>query len=95
MTDTSTDDEQVYADLRALTDQYMQAVRARLAEVESPLTRERGARLVTDDMLTGAKAAKLIRSAAMGELKQGRTLKQVAELTGLSVPRVDQLLKAQ
>ncbi|MBZ9594029.1 MULTISPECIES: hypothetical protein [Streptomyces] len=95
MTDTSTNDEQAYADLRTLTDQYMQAVRARLAEIDSPLTRERGARLVTDDMLTGAKEAKLIRSAAMGELRQGRTLKEVAELTGLSVPRVDQLLRAK
>ncbi|MFD6225712.1 hypothetical protein ACFWFZ_02325 [Streptomyces sp. NPDC060232] len=95
MTDTSTNDEQVYDDLRALTDQYMQAVRTRLAGIESPLTRERGARLVTDELLTGAKQAKLIRSAAVGELKQGRTLKQVAELTGLSVPRVDQLLKAK
>ncbi|MFE1826850.1 hypothetical protein [Streptomyces yangpuensis] len=95
MTDTSTNDEQAYADLRTLTDQYMQAVRARLAEIDSPLTRERGARLVTDEMLTGAKEAKLIRSAAMGELRQGRTLKEVAELTGLSVPRVDQLLRAK
>ncbi|MFD5617777.1 hypothetical protein [Streptomyces yangpuensis] len=95
MPDTSTNDEQAYADLRTLTDQYMQAVRARLAEIDSPLTRERGARLVTDEMLTGAKEAKLIRSAAMGELRQGRTLKEVAELTGLSVPRVDQLLRAK
>ncbi|MFJ6783379.1 hypothetical protein [Streptomyces yangpuensis] len=95
MTDTSTNDEQAYTDLRTLTDQYMQAVRARLAEIDSPLTRERGARLVTDEMLTGAKEAKLIRSAAMGELRQGRTLKEVAELTGLSVPRVDQLLRAK
>ncbi|MFC9581541.1 hypothetical protein ACFVJ8_01595 [Streptomyces yangpuensis] len=95
MTDTSTNDEQAYVDLRTLTDQYMQAVRARLAEIDSPLTRERGARLVTDEMLTGAKEAKLIRSAAMGELRQGRTLKEVAELTGLSVPRVDQLLRAK
>ncbi|MFJ3977269.1 hypothetical protein [Streptomyces sp. NPDC090021] len=95
MTDTGTNDEQAYADLRTLTDQYMQAVRARLAEIDSPLTRERGARLVTDEMLTGAKEAKLIRSAAMGELRQGRTLKEVAELTGLSVPRVDQLLRAK
>ncbi|MGW0607844.1 hypothetical protein [Streptomyces sp. NPDC002640] len=41
------------------------------------------------------KKVKAERAAAVGELREGRTLKQVAELTGLSVPRIDQLLKGK
>ncbi|MFD3696823.1 hypothetical protein ACFWUZ_11845 [Streptomyces sp. NPDC058646] len=79
-----------------MTAEYMNAVRSRLAEVEDPVVRERAARLVTEELLsTALKAAKDVRTAAVGELRQGRTLKEVAGLTGLSVPRIDQLLKGK
>lgn len=82
--------------LRSLTDSYVTAVRAHLADIADPVERERAARLVMDELLPDAvKRVKAERAAAVAELKEGRTLKQVAELTGLSVPRVDQLLKGK
>ncbi|MFJ6483396.1 MULTISPECIES: hypothetical protein [unclassified Streptomyces] len=96
MTDTTPSDQQVPDDLRILTVEYLSAVRARLADVETPVARERAARLFTDQLLPAvAKTVKGIRTAAVGELRQGRTLREVSELIGLSVPRVDQLLKGK
>lgn len=96
MADTFTPDEQAHDALRSLTNDYVNAVRARLGEVPDALAREYAARLLMDDLLPDAvKRVKAVRSEAVGELKEGRTLKQVAELTGLSVPRVDQLLKGK
>ncbi len=96
MTDTTASDQQVPDDLRILTVEYLSAVRARLADIETPVARERAARLFTDQLLPAvAKTVKDIRTAAVGELRQGRTLREVSELIGLSVPRVDQLLKGK
>ncbi|MFJ3961815.1 hypothetical protein [Streptomyces sp. NPDC090036] len=96
MTDTSLSDQQACDDLRILTAEYTSAVRARIADVEDPVARERAARLFTDQLLPDvAKAVKDVRIAAVVELRQGRTLKQVSALMGLSVPRVDQLLKGK
>ncbi|MFE5807613.1 hypothetical protein OG444_32885 [Streptomyces sp. NBC_01232] len=96
MTDTSLSDQQARDDLRILTAEYTSAVRARIADVEDPVARERAARLFTDQLLPDvAKAVKDVRIAAVVELRQGRTLKQVSALMGLSVPRVDQLLKGK
>ncbi|MER6447163.1 hypothetical protein DEJ51_28900 [Streptomyces venezuelae] len=96
MTDTIPADQQVHDDLRILTIEYLSAVRSRLARIESPVARERAARLFTDQLLPAvAKTVKDIRTAAVGELRQGRTLREVSELIGLSVPRVDQLLKGK
>ncbi|MCM9083261.1 MULTISPECIES: hypothetical protein [Streptomyces] len=96
MTDTTPSDQQVFADLRVLTAEYVSAVRALLAGIETPVARERAARLFTDQLLPDvAKAVKDIRTAAVGELRQGRTLREVSGLIGLSVPRVDQLLKGK
>ncbi|MFJ7590663.1 hypothetical protein ACIQZO_25420 [Streptomyces sp. NPDC097617] len=96
MTDTSPREPQAPDDLRTLTAAYMSAVRARLADVEDAVARERAARLFTDQLLPEvAKAVKDVRTAAVGELRQGRTLKEVSGLIGLSVPRVDQLLKGK
>ncbi|MEU8779333.1 hypothetical protein [Streptomyces sp. NPDC048606] len=94
MTNISTNDEQAHEELRVLTERYVKEFSARLAEVESPLAREGVARMIVDALLTDAvRQAKIVRSDAIRELKQGRTLKQVAEMTGLSIPRVDQLVK--
>ncbi|MFF4445636.1 hypothetical protein [Streptomyces sp. NPDC001502] len=96
MTDTIPADQHVHDDLRILTVEYLTAVRARLAGIETPVARERAARLFTDQLLPAvAKTVKDIRTAAVGELRQGRTLREVSELIGLSVPRVDQLLKGK
>ncbi|MFF4422300.1 hypothetical protein ACFY04_16205 [Streptomyces sp. NPDC001549] len=96
MTDTIPSDQHVHDDLRILTVEYLSAVRARLAGIETPVARERAARLFTDQLLPDvAKTVKNIRTAAVGELRQGRTLREVSELIGLSVPRVDQLLKGK
>ncbi|MFI7354107.1 hypothetical protein ACIBTP_09180 [Streptomyces avidinii] len=96
MTDSSPAEPPAPDDLRGLTTAYMSAVRARLAEIEDPVARERAARLFTDRLLPEvARTVKEVRIAAVGELRQGRTLKEVSELIGLSVPRVDQLLKGK
>ncbi|MFB6824236.1 hypothetical protein ACFCXA_21905 [Streptomyces virginiae] len=96
MTDSTLSDQQVLDDLRVLTVEYLSAVRACLAGIEAPVVRERAARLFTDQLLPDvAKAVKDIRTAAVGELRQGRTLREVSLLIGLSVPRVDQLLKGR
>ncbi|MFD5414256.1 hypothetical protein ACFV4Q_22545 [Streptomyces nojiriensis] len=96
MTDTTPSDRHVPDDLRILTVEYLSAVRARLADIETPVAREQAARLFTDQLLPAvAKTVKDIRTAAVGELRQGRTLREVSELIGLSVPRVDQLLKGK
>jgi hypothetical protein len=96
MADTFTPDEQAHDALRSLTNDYVDAVRARLGEVPDARAREYAARLLMDELLPDAvKRVKVVRGEAVSELKEGRTLKQVAELTGLSVPRVDQLLKGK
>ncbi|MFI1646735.1 hypothetical protein ACH4XT_07295 [Streptomyces avidinii] len=96
MTDSSPAEPPAPDDLRALTTTYMSAVQARLAGIEDPVARERAARLFTDQLLPEvARAVKDVRIAAVGELRQGRTLKEVSQLIGLSVPRVDQLLKGK
>ncbi|MGW6984737.1 hypothetical protein ACWGE1_35675 [Streptomyces sp. NPDC054932] len=96
MTDITPAEQQIPDDLRALTVEYVSAVRACLAGVEDPVARERAARLFTDQLLPDvAREVKNLRIGAVGELRQGRTLKEVAGLTGLSVPRVDQLLKGK
>lgn len=64
--------------------------------VADPVAREAAARRLADVVLPdAARGAKRLRQSAVLELRQGRTLKQVAELLGLSVGRVDQLAKGR
>ncbi|MYU24744.1 hypothetical protein [Streptomyces sp. SID8352] len=96
MTDTPPRDDQAHTDLRTLTTAYVNAVQARLREIPDPIAREYAARLVQEELLPDVvKQTKPVRAEAVSILKEGRTLKEVGSLTGLSIARVDQLLKGK
>ncbi|RST03146.1 hypothetical protein EF910_21445 [Streptomyces sp. WAC07149] len=83
-------------ELRALMAEHIGAALAHLDGIQDPLERERAARLLSDDLLPHAvRSARQARTAAVLELRQGRTLREVGELLGLSIPRVDQLAKGK
>ncbi|MFJ2174312.1 hypothetical protein ACIOHE_15540 [Streptomyces sp. NPDC087851] len=71
------------------------AIAAELATVADPVERQDIAREVAETLLPRLGAeVKRGRAAAVAELKEGRTLKEVgALLGGLSIARVDQILK--
>ena len=73
------------------------AVLAELDTIPDPVTRQAAARDVLETLLPALSAdVKALRGRAVTELRQGRTLAQVGELLGgLSVGRVDQILKGR
>ncbi|MEU3654463.1 hypothetical protein AB0E67_16840 [Streptomyces sp. NPDC032161] len=72
------------------------AVTADLATITDPIDREYAARQILGTLLPDfTQDVKEIRSSAVRDLKQGRTLAEVgALLGGLSTARVDQIIKA-
>ncbi|QKW08057.1 hypothetical protein HUT18_18395 [Streptomyces sp. NA04227] len=98
MTDTHHPPDEVRAALRTLAADHVEAVRALLDGIADPVARERAARFYTDELLPDVVqgGAKSVRREAIRELRgQGLTLREVSGLTGLSVPRVDQLAKGK
>lgn len=98
MTDTTDPDHQARDTLRARMADHINAALACLDDIPDPIERERTARLLADDLLPDAvKRVKAVRGAAVQELRTDRGLKlrEVADLLGLSVPRVDQLAKGK
>lgn len=72
------------------------AVLAELDTMPDPVERQKAARDVLDTLLPSLGAdVKALRARAVTELRQGRTLAQVAQLLGTSVGRVDQILKGR
>ncbi|MGW1979232.1 hypothetical protein [Streptomyces sp. NPDC001889] len=82
-------------DLRAAMAAHITAALAHIDGIPDPVDRERAARILADDLLPDAvQRVKAARGDAIRELRgQGMTLKAVAQATGLSVPRVDQIAK--
>lgn len=74
---------------------HIDAAMALADDIADPVEREAAARLLGDDLLPAAVVrVKRVRGDAIRELRgQGKTLRAIAELTGLSVPRVDQISK--
>ncbi len=68
-----------------------------LANIPDPVERQNAARTVLETLLPSLGAdVKELRSRTVTELRQGRTLAQVGELLGgLSIARVDQILKGK
>jgi hypothetical protein len=96
MSETTDPTEQARATLRARMASHIDAALACLDEISDPIERERAARLLADDLLPDAgRRVKAVRGAAVQELRQGQGLKlrEVSELMGLSIPRIDQLAK--
>jgi hypothetical protein len=96
MSETTDPTEKAQAALRTRMASHIDAALACLDEIGDPIERERAARLLADDLLPDAgQRVKAVRGAAVQELRKGRGLKlrEVAELTGLSIPRIDQLAK--
>lgn len=74
------------------------AALAGLNEIADPVERELAARVLADELLPEAgRRVKAVRREAVQELRTDRGLKlrEVAELIGLSVPRVDQIAKGK
>lgn len=96
MTDGDIPDEQALAALRSRMAEHLGAALACLDDIEDPVERERAARLLADDLLPGAvRKVRQVRSGAVIELRVGRSLREVGELLGLSIPRVDQLARGK
>ncbi|KOG33273.1 hypothetical protein [Streptomyces resistomycificus] len=72
------------------------AIQGELAAITDPAARQDVARETLETLLPKlGHDVKMARAAAVAELKQGRTLAQVGQLLGgLSIARVDQILKA-
>ncbi|MEU5302235.1 helix-turn-helix domain-containing protein [Streptomyces noursei] len=98
MTETTDPAEQARAALRARMSGHIDAALACLDEIGDPVERELAARILADDLLPDARTrVKAVRAEAVQELREERGLKlrEVAELIGLSVPRVDQIAKGK
>jgi hypothetical protein len=82
-------------DLREELKVHVNAALALLDGIPDPVEREAAARILGDDLLPeAALSVKRVRGDAVRELRaQGLTLRAIAELTGLSVARVDQIAK--
>ncbi|MFH9355145.1 hypothetical protein [Kitasatospora sp. NPDC017646] len=76
---------------------HLDAALAALRQPKDPIERERAARAFLEDLMPEAvRTAKQVRREAVEELRTGRTLREVGEaLGGLSVSRVDQILKGK
>jgi DNA-directed RNA polymerase specialized sigma24 family protein len=84
--------------LRTRMAEHLEAALAPLADITDPVERERAARILADELLPDAvRRVKAVRGAAVQELRteRGLKLREVADLIGLSVPRVDQLAKGR
>ncbi|MGQ4397911.1 hypothetical protein ACN6K5_000913 [Streptomyces violaceoruber] len=72
------------------------AVLAELDSIPDPVQREAVAREALRDLVPAlGRAVQTRRTAAVAELKEGRTLAQVGDLLGVSTARVDQILKGK
>ncbi|MFJ4768519.1 hypothetical protein ACIP88_05285 [Streptomyces uncialis] len=82
-------------DLRDQMKAHVDAALALLDVITDPVEREAAARILGDDLIPDAALrVKEVRGDALRALRaQGLTLRAIAELTGLSVPRVDQIVK--
>ncbi|MGW6461558.1 hypothetical protein ACWF94_37465 [Streptomyces sp. NPDC055078] len=82
-------------DLRTQMATHINAALALLDDIPDPVEREAAARLLGDDLLPATVLrVKAVRGDAIRNLRgQGKTLREIAGLTGLSVPRVDQIAK--
>ncbi|MGW0933143.1 hypothetical protein [Streptomyces sp. NPDC002644] len=93
--------EQVRAELRARMADHINAALACLDTVgDDPEQMERAARMLADDLLPeAASRVKAVRGEAVhkmrGEGPKKRPMREIAEQLGLSLPRVDQLLKGK
>ncbi|AKZ60749.1 hypothetical protein SAM23877_p040 (plasmid) [Streptomyces ambofaciens ATCC 23877] len=66
-----------------------------LDTIEDPVQRQQAARTVLEELLPDmGREIKAHRSRTVAGLKEGRTLKQVAEMIGSSIALVDQLIKS-
>ncbi|MGY4988893.1 hypothetical protein [Streptomyces nigrescens] len=77
---------------------HLDAALACLDEIRDPVERELAARVMTDDLLPAAEGrAKAVRTKVVQQLRteRGLKLREVADLIGLSIPRVDQLAKGK
>ncbi|MEW1892283.1 hypothetical protein [Streptomyces sp. NPDC085659] len=71
------------------------ALIAELTSISDPIAREAAARQVLAALPAVSQEVTAIRSNTVATLKEGRTLAQVGELLGgLSIARVDQIIKA-
>jgi hypothetical protein len=96
MSETTNPTEDARAALRARMAGHVEAALACLGEIADPVERERAARVLADDLLPDAgRRVKAVRSAAVRELRRELKLREVSELTGLSIPRIDQLAKGR
>ncbi|MFE1773743.1 hypothetical protein [Streptomyces sp. NPDC059008] len=96
MTETTDPAEQARAALRARMSGHLDAALACLDEIGDPVERELAARILADDLLPDARTrVKDVRSAAVQELRRGLKLREVSDLIGLSVARVDQIAKGK
>ncbi|MFM9368086.1 hypothetical protein [Streptomyces sp. Da 82-17] len=82
--------------LRQRMTEQLDSVLAHLDKITDPAERELVARFLADELLPSAvRRVKVVRGGAVQELRADRTLREVAALLGLSVPRVDQLAKGK
>ncbi|MFG3118683.1 hypothetical protein ACGF4C_30470 [Streptomyces sp. NPDC048197] len=96
MTETTDPAEQARAALRARMSGHLDAALACLDEIGDPVERELAARILADDLLPDARTrVKAVRSEAVQDLRRGLKLREVSDLIGLSVARVDQIAKGK
>ncbi|MGP3973582.1 hypothetical protein ACTWQF_05975 [Streptomyces sp. 8N114] len=96
MTDTPAPLPQVAPGVRAAMAAHIEAALACLDSIPDPVDREVTARALADDLLPeAARRVKSVRGEAVVELRENMKLREVAQLLGLSVPRVDQLAKGK
>ncbi|WP_116245797.1 hypothetical protein [Nocardiopsis sp. FIRDI 009] len=67
----------------------------RLRDIPDPVERTRTAAALIDALKDAQTRVKAVRADAAAELRQGRTLRQVGELLGVSPARVDQILRGK
>lgn len=67
----------------------------RLRQITDPVERSKAATALIDALNDTQKAVKGVRAEAVAELREGRSMREVGEMIGVSTARVDQILKGR